>query len=314
MNGDGSFKVALDVQLNVDESTGDLGGLAYRWFDELSQAICPRERQALAGLPSRVAQSKQLYGPLGEQGSVFGVVDVDRRYGRGSERNCSTAGMRWFRDQLADPPWRAGLWLGQLDERGHRSGNLLSLALRRDEQAPAWLQLSGNPTETHFVDPASGSATQQIWLKALFAFADQVNPGYGHIAYYHDDGRTALEYSFDPRQYPPQWRRPQLTMNENRSFLRGYSWLTIVPQELADRLGGVAALAACGAFNQVRQLSRGGVWLLATADYREFTEDALNAVFHALAPVLRPGTPSRRPQMLGKAPQRLIFEDASQVT
>jgi hypothetical protein len=36
-------------------------------------------------------------------------------------------------------------------------------------------------------------------------------------------------------------------------------------------------------------------------------------VFHALAPVLRPGSPQQVPQMPGKPPHRLVLQDAAQV-
>jgi hypothetical protein len=301
----------LDVQLNVEAAAGDLGEVGYRWFDEMSHRLAPQVRPELANLPARVPPSKVRFGPLGEPASVFGVVDVNWRVGRGGERNCSTAGMRWLREQFGQLPWRSHLWFGRLDERGHRSDSLLNLELRHDEESAGWLQLSGIPLENSFLHPQAGRAEQQRWLEALFSFADGLNPGYGHIAYWHD-GATALERGFDPRQYPRQWRYPEFTVDDCRRYLRGYSWLTIVPQELAQRLGGVDGLRETGAFWQVRPLSRGGVWLLATADYRDFTGEALARVFHALAPVLRPGTPRQVPQMPGDPPHRIVLQDAAQ--
>jgi Protein of unknown function (DUF3396) len=301
------------VQLNVDAAADDLGALGYRWFDEMSQRLAPQVRQELADLPARVARSKVRFGPLGEPGSVFGVVDVYRLPGRGEERNCSTAGMRWLRDQFAQQlPWRAHLWFGRLDERGHRSGALLWLEMRHDEESSGWVRLSGYPLENDFLDPQTGPAEQQRWREALYSFADGLNPGYGHIAY-AEEGATALERGFDPRQYPPEWRYPHFTVNDCRRYLRGYSWLTIVSQELAQRLGGVDGLRATGAFCEVRQLSRGGVWLQTTPDYRDFTDEALARAFHAVAPVLRPGMPRQVPQMSGEPPQRIVFQDAAKV-
>jgi hypothetical protein len=310
---DGWLDLDLDVQLNVDAGAGDLSELGYRWFDEMSQRLAPQVRQELADLPARVPPSKVRFGALGEPGSVFGIVDVNRRLGKGGERNCSTAGMRWLREQLEQQPWRSHLWFGRLDERGHRSGSLLNLQLRHAEESPGWLHLIGAPSENSFLDPVTGQAEQHRWLEALFSFADGLNPGYGHIAYLHD-GATALERGFRPRQYPRQWRYPEFTVNDCRRYLRGYSWLTIVPQELAQRLGGVDGLRSTGAFWQVRQLSRGGVWLLATPDYRDFTDKALTQVFRALAPVLRPGEPRLLSQMAGEPPHRIIVQDAARIS
>lgn len=56
-------------------------------------------------------------------------------------------------------------------------------------------------------------------------------------------------------------------MPGSRSYLRGYGWLTVCPQELADRLSGAAELRATGAFHEVEELAEGGAWLLATPDF-----------------------------------------------
>ncbi|MDW4909414.1 hypothetical protein RB628_29755, partial [Streptomyces sp. ADMS] len=43
-------------------------------------------------------------------------------------------------------------------------------------------------------------------------------------------------------------------LRESRTYLRGYSWVTGVPSELAARLGGAQRLADVGAFHAVREL------------------------------------------------------------
>jgi len=102
----------------------------------------------------------------------------------------------------------------------------------------------------------------------------------------------------------------------SRQVLRGYDWLTICPQELADRVGGAAGLAASGAFHEVAQLAGGGVWLLATADYRDYDEETMDRVFRALAPLLPAGLPvlanPRRAQQ-GRD-YRIVYQDASTIS
>jgi hypothetical protein len=308
----GWLGLSLNVQLDLDAAAGDLGDLGYRWFDEMSGRICPQLRQELADLPARLARSKVRYGPLGEPGSLFGVVDVDRGGGRDAERNASAAGMRWLREQFVQLLWRSHLWFGRLDERGHRSGSLLWLEVRHDEESAGWVRLfRAIRLENDFLDPQTGPGEQRRWLEALFSFADGLNPGYGHIGY-SEEGATALERGFDPRQHPPQWRypiTPSTTAGSTCVATRGWP----SPQELAQQLGGVDRLRDTGAFHEVRHLSRGGVWLQATPDYRDFSDEALARVFHALAPVLRPGTPRQVPQMPGEPPHRIILQDAAQV-
>jgi hypothetical protein len=146
----------------------------------------------------------------------------------------------------------------------------------------------------------------------VFSFADRLNPGFGHISYAHY-GDTALEYSLRGPQFTQEWRDHEYAVNDCRKYLRGYSWLTIVPQELVERVGGVDGLRTSGAFFEVQPLAGGGIWLLATQDYRDFTDDALERVFRALAPILRPGKPIALPQMHGKPPQRLVLQDAAEM-
>ena len=74
-----------------------------------------------------------------------------------------------------------------------------------------------------------------------------------------------------------------------REVLYGYSWVTIVPSELAAWLGGAAELAATGAFFEVSELPDGTLFLRATPTINEFTGDRIRDVFEALAPVLVTG-------------------------
>jgi len=79
------------------------------------------------------------------------------------------------------------------------------------------------------------------------------------------------------------------TVPRSREVLRGYSWVTVVPQEWGDRLGGLQALEASGAFVDVAQLDAGGYWLRATEHWRDYRLPAAERVFEVLAPVLPAG-------------------------
>ncbi|MGW0665352.1 hypothetical protein [Streptodolium elevatio] len=97
---------------------------------------------------------------------------------------------------------------------------------------------------------------------------------------------------------------------DSRLYLRGYHWLTVCPQELADKLGGPHALEATGAFVDVTPLRSGGVWLQATDTFADYDMAAATRVWNALAPVLRPGLP-RTPDHHDPTPVRLVPEDAA---
>jgi hypothetical protein len=79
-------------------------------------------------------------------------------------------------------------------------------------------------------------------------------------------------------------------LGAGRDVLYRYGWITIIPPELAARLGGAAALTATGAFHEVSELAGGAVWLRATRTAGEFGQSQSAAVAAALAPVLTAAT------------------------
>ena len=195
---------------------------------------------------------------------------------------------------------------------GNRSGDLAAVTVERHPAAPDMIVLSTHVAESQFTDPLDGGRTQRFYRDLLFRFADQVSPAFGHIAY-PDEGKTAFEAGLRNIDVvpPPQWWSFPKVLTGCRETLRGYSWLTILPQELLDRVGGLETLAGSGAFVEVRPLSAGGVWLLATDDYRAFDDRALLRVFHALSPALRPGPITLWPPTPDRPPLRVVPKDAS---
>jgi hypothetical protein len=73
--------------------------------------------------------------------------------------------------------------------------------------------------------------------------------------------------------------------------LRGYGWLTVLGDELTERVGGLGRLRASGAFVEAEPLGAGGTWLLATETWDEYGPEHANRLFELLAPVLPPGKP-----------------------
>ncbi|MFF4574402.1 hypothetical protein [Streptomyces sp. NPDC001410] len=105
-------------------------------------------------------------------------------------------------------------------------------------------------------------------------------------------------------------RGPDESLPEGREFLRGYAWVTVCPEELAERLGGSAALSVCGAFHQVVPLRAGGVLLQATETLAGYTDEAMERVFRAIAPVLPEGEPCPDP---AHPEHRFVPLDAAQL-
>ncbi|HEX4832748.1 MAG TPA: hypothetical protein VH478_16820 [Trebonia sp.] len=101
------------------------------------------------------------------------------------------------------------------------------------------------------------------------------------------DGETQLERALH--------RYTEQTVPERGQRLRGYSWITLVPRVLAERLGGLGQLRASGAFPVVEELPGGTAWLQAAGSWQEYAgnQAAVDRVFETLRPVLLPGMPSR---------------------
>ncbi|MFJ5873521.1 hypothetical protein ACIQD1_02210 [Streptomyces sp. NPDC093088] len=129
---------------------------------------------------------------------------------------------------------------------------------------------------------------------------DGADPAFARIDHLSFEETTDLEAAL---------KRPQRqALRESRTLLRGYSWVTGLPTELAARLGGPTALKATGAFHAVHELHAGGLLLQATETLAAYDHPHMKAVFHALAPVLPPGTPEEAPD---RPDLRVVFEDAS---
>ncbi|MFE6333096.1 hypothetical protein ACFVP3_08160 [Streptomyces sp. NPDC057806] len=136
----------------------------------------------------------------------------------------------------------------------------------------------------------------------LAAALDGADPAFARVDHlnFHDTPDLEAALRRGHRKY----------LRECRSHLRGYSWVTGVPSELAARLGGASRLAVSGAFHAVRELRGGGLLVQATETLAGYDDRAMREVFRALAPVLPPGIPEHDP---ARENLRVVFEDASGV-
>lgn len=296
------ISLPIDLQLNVDGSGSELSDLTYEWLEGVSAQLFPTERAQLAPLPARVPKG------IGVPGAIFGILSVSRggydAPAKVAERACSAAGFRWLRKELADLPNAAFLEIGNFDEAGNRGRRRLMLVTRHHPASPGWLQMS---IMTSDEDPDD----LKRLLPVFQATAAAMNPGFGHVSYAYGLGATALEDCLPPQNYPPRQREPEYTIAQSRRYLRGYSWVTIAPQELVARLGGGAGLASTGAFMRVEEMASGGLWLQATERFDEFQGEIVARVFAALAPILRPGLPVSRTRYPGQPPHMLVYKDAA---
>lgn len=115
----------------------------------------------------------------------------------------------------------------------------------------------------------------ELWIRALQLMASQWRLDFAAVTW-HGRG-IGLEDGAHDR------RRARAAASQ---VLRGYEWVTVVPQELTDELGGPARLRDSGAFVEVVELPPGGVFLRATETIEEYSEAKVRAVFAVLKPVL----------------------------
>ena len=73
--------------------------------------------------------------------------------------------------------------------------------------------------------------------------------------------------------------------------MRSYSWVTIISEEIGQRLGGTDALQGSGAFHRVEHLPGGGFLLQATELLEQYQHEQAHRVFRVLAPALPAGAP-----------------------
>lgn len=137
----------------------------------------------------------------------------------------------------------------------------------------------GSPDDPAYCDSA---------VEFLIAALDAVNPAFAWLG---DNGPATYDTNLDC----VLGRRVRDSVREARTFLRGYSWTTVCPEELSQRLGGPQALAATGAFHRIIPLTAGGVVIQATRTVADYTDDAVRRVFDALRPILPPGKPQFDP-------------------
>jgi hypothetical protein len=152
-------------------------------------------------------------------------------------------------------------------------------------------------------DRADRAALAQRWVDFLADVLDDADPSYAEINnFYPDTLDTALDGVL--------LRYAQESIERSREFLRGYSWVTVVPAELVSRLGGADLLERSRVVAEVRRLRAGGVLVRATGTPDGYDDAAVRRVFDLVRPVLPPGRPWPLP---GFPVPPLVFEDARPV-
>lgn len=171
-----------------------------------------------------------------------------------------------------------------------------------------FVKLSWQADEKLFTRRSGRSAEDGV-LRMLWYLASRHRPVFGHVSYGNNGTRTELE-----RNLPRMVGNPYLTTPRWREFLRGYSWWTVVPGELLERVGGMAGLRDSGAFCEVLELPGGGAWLRATEDFADYDEAAVRRVWLALRRAVIPGTPKPETVYPDSPPNRMTVFSVTEFT
>ncbi|MDW4910961.1 hypothetical protein RB628_38005, partial [Streptomyces sp. ADMS] len=108
----------------------------------------------------------------------------------------------------------------------------------------------GTHTELSAFLPGGDRIADSVFCAGLLDFLatalDGANPVFARVDHFNVHDKPDLEVALR--------RSHRKYLGEARTYLRGYSWVTGVPAELAARLGGAQRLADVGAFHAVREL------------------------------------------------------------
>lgn len=149
---------------------------------------------------------------------------------------------------------------------------------------PDWVLLYVHSSYRHLLGSRERQDTALAFLEQV---ADSANPACGEISYapQGQSDSAPLEYLLSRNR---SWRE---SVAESRHTVRSYSWVTIISEEIGQRLGGRGALQESGAFYRVKHMSGGGFLLQATEWFEQYQHEQAYRVFRVLAPALPPGIP-----------------------
>lgn len=303
-----NLEILVDAQLPTD---GEFVAAAGWWLTEVGRVLGGPVWDQMAATASTVRLGRDGF-PHGEPGGVAGTVSVLPKPPWTGDadsvtiRPHSAGNHEWIHGELMRRPLASEFELEELDDAGDPyevGGGALRVSVTVLEDSPDWVQFAARMTRFRTGENLSQPQVAARWAGVCRELSMHLNPSFAHVCDgYVGDGQTPLDTAvFRGGRIP--------SIIGGRQVLRGYSWVTVVPSELAAKVGGVRALLASGAFVVVEELPSGGLWLRATETPADYDGDAVRRVFEALAPVLPPGQPQRDPFV--DPHRRLVWEDAA---
>jgi hypothetical protein len=271
------MRVTLIAEISSAE---EFAARSREWFTGTLIEVLPGLYEGLQTRPAARLPTDVPGRSWGEPGQVLGILRMGLEGQVSGQRRTaySDKAFRRFLDRLAEHPFSATIAITPLDAQGNQlHREWASARVTRDEVSPSWTSFEFSAPAVDTGWPESPDM-QDKWAEFVKAHAARAGACAGGMA---DDAPFSLEIATGGWTW----------IKDTCQALRGYTWVTVVPGNLAARLGGAAALRASGAFCEVSPLPNGSLWLRATPAINDFTGDRIRRVFETLAPVLLTGVP-----------------------
>ncbi|MEV0731890.1 hypothetical protein [Polymorphospora sp. NPDC050346] len=267
----------------MNESYARAAGALRRWFEDGFERLGgPFHEAAMRAGPGELAVGNRLKTRTPGLMSIRLLTRLsdDVEYDR-YDPSVTYSREAWedFLLTLGRVPVLASLDLEANDNAGGPDGPGLAFGAVRVEGDGTWICLDLRESGK-FAGPGPRRVALLEFLREV---AEEANPVHGEISW----GNSFISCVYEEATHS----RPEDTLPRGRQALRGYAWLTILPEEIGVRLGGVEALRASGAFVEVERLESGGFWCRVTEELEAYDQAAAERVFEVVAPVLPPGRP-----------------------
>ncbi|MFD7689646.1 hypothetical protein [Streptomyces sp. NPDC059781] len=297
----------LFVELTVyAEEPGNLKDAAFGW---LTSGIREYDQKSnISALPGSVKVSAKGFSrvidtvPRKNRKGFWGRIQVSPQGTFDVLYNpYTTDAISWLERQLSEQPESAGVKIGRFTENGDVGNSDISFTVVFEEELPDYVKLGFHVDTAALVAPGTTVAEHERLLAAVRWACDRYRVVFGHVSYRRSGGATELESQLrgrpsDPVSNTPQWR----------ALLRGYSWLMVVPSEIAELLGGTETLRETGAFSAVSVLPNDALLLQATPTFQQYSSEAVQAVYRVVRDVLVHGDFRGPSPVPGQPPTNMV--------
>lgn len=259
-----------------------------RWISGIRDIIFPEfdENHLNGVIPFIPPFPPAGYWVIGPPSAIKGTLFLQTRphvsLGQGVAYS-SRSWEKFVQDSKREPlPFGMTLLLTTMISRdgGYELGTSVQVRVHRDEDSPDWVRFEANlPADV--IDWNGSPALQRELVSFVRDWVLNFDTSYGHVTDDADSLGTALERAV--KRY--SWA----TIPHCREELRGYSWITIIPESLVGVLGGIDEVKNSGSFYSVIEGAGGSAYLQATELFSEYGHDEVRKVFRVLAPVLLEG-------------------------